>query len=144
MASRPPSLRLFPGAAEPRGEIKTFTTACGALEALFDLETNYRDWTQGKSRLEAEIHRALKHEKRIQEKLKKDRREAERSDQYQWWGELLMASLHKIKPYSRQADLEDVVRGSPGIVPVLATARADRDLFVAAAAVRGLGEKLRK
>jgi predicted ribosome quality control (RQC) complex YloA/Tae2 family protein len=118
VASHPPSLRLFPGAAEPRGGIKTFTSAHEALQGFFDLETSYRDWTREKTRLEAEINRALKHEKRIQEKLKKDRREAEHSDQYQWWGELVMASLHQIKPYSKQADLEDVVRGSPGMAAV--------------------------
>jgi predicted ribosome quality control (RQC) complex YloA/Tae2 family protein len=118
VAGHPPSLRLFPQAAEPRGAARTVTSACEALEGFFDLETNFRDWTQGKTRLEAEINRALKHEKRIQEKLKKDRREAEHSDQYQWWGELVMASLHKIKPYSKQADLQDVIRGSPGMVAV--------------------------
>jgi predicted ribosome quality control (RQC) complex YloA/Tae2 family protein len=117
-AGPPPSLRLFPSAAEPKGAVKTFASAREALLGLFELETHYRDWAGGKSRLEAEINRALKHEKRIQEKLKKDRREAERSDQYQWWGELVMASLHQIKPYSKQADLQDVVRGSPGIVAV--------------------------
>jgi predicted ribosome quality control (RQC) complex YloA/Tae2 family protein len=115
---RPSCLKLFPATMGPEREKKSFTSAHEALQSLFDLETSYHDWSSGKSRLEAEINRALKHEKRIQEKLKKDRREAERSDQYQWWGELVMASLHQIKPYSKQADLADIVRGSPGIIAV--------------------------
>ena len=70
-------------------------------------------WLSQKTTLESEITRALKHEKRIQEKLKKDRAEAERSDQYQWWGELIMAQLHKIKIHTPEVILEDVIRGNP-------------------------------
>jgi predicted ribosome quality control (RQC) complex YloA/Tae2 family protein len=68
--------------------------------------------------LESEIARAVKHEKRILENLKKDRSEAEKSDQYQWWGELLMAQLHKVKPHSTGVSLEDVVRGGHCFVPI--------------------------
>jgi predicted ribosome quality control (RQC) complex YloA/Tae2 family protein len=50
--------------------------------------------------------------------LKKDRAEAEKSDQYQWWGELLMAQLHKIKLHLSEITLEDVVRGTPGKIVV--------------------------
>ena len=112
----PPSLKLFhaPSAAE----VKAFNTANEAVESLFRLELRHRVHSLGKTRLESEIARALKHEKRILEKLKKDRAEAEKSDQYQWWGELLMAQLHKVKLHLKEVALEDVVRGTPGTVAI--------------------------
>lgn len=113
----PPSLKLFP-VHPPLKESIVLATACQALEQLFNLEFHYRAQSVQKTRLETEIAKAIKHEKRIQEKLKKDRGEAERSDQYQWWGELLMAQLHKIKLHLREIALEDVVRGTPGAVTV--------------------------
>ncbi len=112
----PPSLRIFPGHPAPGVETRTFPTACRALEDLFRLENRHRDLLTVKTRLESEISRALKHEKRILEKLKKDRSEAEHSDQYQWWGELLMAQLHKVKLHTSEVSLEDVVRGTPAPV----------------------------
>ncbi len=113
----PPSLRLFP--APPSGkENQVFPSASRALESLFRMEFQHRSRSLQKAKLEAEINKALKHEKRILEKLKKDRAEAERSDQYQWWGELLMAQLHKVKLHLREIALEDVVRGTPGEVVI--------------------------
>jgi predicted ribosome quality control (RQC) complex YloA/Tae2 family protein len=113
----PPSLKIFPAPLSAK-DAKVFTTAFPALEELFKLEFLHRSQSLQKTRLEAEINKAVKHEKRILEKLKKDRSEAERSDQYQWWGELLMAQLHKIKLHLREVALEDVVRGTPGTVTI--------------------------
>jgi predicted ribosome quality control (RQC) complex YloA/Tae2 family protein len=121
-----PSLRLFavspeqggksPGAGE--GEAAIFSSPSEAMDELFQLENHNRILSQEKTRIESEINKALKHEKRISEKLKKDRVEAEKSDQYQWWGELLMAQLHKLKPHLPQVELEDVVRGGPSRVTI--------------------------
>lgn len=97
----------------PAPESRTFDSASGALEALFRSEAHYRELQAVRTRFETEVARAIRHEKRILEKLKKDRSEAERSDQYQWWGELLMAQLHKVKLHLREVTLEDVVRGGP-------------------------------
>ncbi len=113
----PPSLRLF-DLGVPEKEFLSFPTLSQALEKLFKLEFENQIRLTRKTKLESEVAKAIKHEKRILEKLKKDRAEAEKSDQYQWWGELLMAQLHKIKLHLREASLEDVVRGSPGRVTV--------------------------
>ncbi len=113
----PPSLRLFP-APPSGGETRAFPSASQALENLFRWEFQNRVQSLQKSKLEAEINKALKHEKRILEKLKKDRAEAEKSDQYQWWGELLMAQLHKVKLHLKETVLEDLVRGTPGLVTI--------------------------
>jgi predicted ribosome quality control (RQC) complex YloA/Tae2 family protein len=116
----PPSLKVFPIASDSGKEKKVYPAAYQALEAFFDSELRYRQKLSEKSRFETEINRAIKHEKRVVEKLKIDRREAERSDQYQWWGEMLMAQLHKVKLHLSQVELEDVVRGhpSPVLVPL--------------------------
>ena len=112
----PPALKLFPVVSP--GEAKVFTAAGEAVENLFVLELSHRAHSMRKTKLESEIAKAIKHEKRILEKLKKDRTEAEKSDQYQWWGELLMAQLHKVKLHLKEATLEDVVRGAPGPVVI--------------------------
>lgn len=109
----PPVLRLFHESIPTAKERETYPTAYQALARLFQLDNQHHHWLSQKTTLESEITRALKHEKRILEKLKKDRAEAERSDQYQWWGELIMAQLHKIKIHSADAVLDDVIRGNP-------------------------------
>ena len=113
----PPSLKVFPMKVASDKESKTFTSASQALENFFKVESQYRDLLTTRTKLETEVAKAIKHEKRILEKLKKDRSEAEKSDQYQWWGELLMAQLHKVKLHLSEITLEDVVRGGP--TPVL-------------------------
>ncbi len=113
----PPSLRLFDSGASEKESI-VYSTLSEALEKLFKLEFENQVRLTQKTKLESEVAKAIKHEKRILEKLKKDRDEAERSDQYQWWGELLMAQLHKIKLHLKEASLEDLVRGTPGRVTV--------------------------
>ncbi len=114
----PPSLKIFPFKALPDKETRNFKTASEALENLFRLESFYRNLLTAKAKLEHEVTKAIKHEKRILEKLKKDRSEAEKSDQYQWWGELLMAQLHKVKLHLSEITLEDVVRGGPSPVVI--------------------------
>jgi predicted ribosome quality control (RQC) complex YloA/Tae2 family protein len=115
----PPSLRLFDSGTSEK-EFIAFPTLSQTLEKLFKLEFENQLRLTQKTKLESEVAKAIKHEKRILEKLKKDRAEAEKSDQYQWWGELLMAQLHKIKLHLRETTLEDVVRGTSGqvIVPL--------------------------
>jgi predicted ribosome quality control (RQC) complex YloA/Tae2 family protein len=108
----PPSLRLF-ASGGPEKEFLSFGTLSQALEKLFKLEFDNQARLTQKIKLESEVAKAIKHEKRILEKLKKDRAEAEKSDQYQWWGELVMAQLHKIKLHLSETTLEDVVRGTP-------------------------------
>ncbi len=112
----PPSLKVFPSHTPATKETQIFKTANEALEAWFHLESRHRGQQAEKVKLESGINKAIKHEKKILEKLKKDRAEAERSDQYQHWGELIMAQLHKIKLHLNQVDLEDVVRGGPNTV----------------------------
>ncbi|HUO57139.1 MAG TPA: NFACT family protein [bacterium] len=109
----PPSMKVFPLQPETENGLLPYTSASKALGRLFQLETQYRDQLSARTKLESEVTRAIKHEKRIMEKLKKDRAEAEKSDQYQWWGELLMAQLHKVKLHLSEVTLEDVVRGGP-------------------------------
>jgi len=109
----PPSLKIFPMKVSPEKESLSFTSGSQALEKFFQAESRYRGLLTERTRLESEVARAIKHEKRILEKLKKDRAEAEKSDQYQWWGELLMAQLHKVKLHLSEIILEDVVRGTP-------------------------------
>jgi len=108
----PPSLKVFPSVKDLEKTHQTYPNIHPALERLFELELDFRQWSFERHKLESEIAKAVKHEKRILEKLKKDRGEAERSDQYQWWGELVMAQLHQIPHHLRQIDLEDVVRGT--------------------------------
>ncbi|HVZ79458.1 MAG TPA: NFACT RNA binding domain-containing protein [bacterium] len=114
----PPQLSLLEAPPAPQGDLESFPTPSEALERLFILEKEHFLKVAGKAQLEAEVAKAIKHEKRILEKLKKDRAEAQRSDQYQWWGELLMASLHKVKLHQTEALLEDVVRGGPDPVTI--------------------------
>jgi len=113
LAEPAPALKLF----APSGGV-LFTSPSEAVAEWFLLENHKRLLAQEKTGIESEINKALKHEKKIAEKLKKDRVEAERSDQYQWWGELLMAQLHKLKPHQTSVELEDVVRGAPGPVTI--------------------------
>ena len=113
----PPSLRLF-DSGSPETDSLLFQELSEALEKLFKLEFENQIRLTQKIKLESEVVRAIKHEKRILEKLKKDRAEAEKSDQYQWWGELLMAQLHKVKLHLKETILDDVVRGTPGGVTV--------------------------
>ncbi len=113
----PPSLRLF-DSGSPETDSLLFQELSEALEKLFKLEFENQIRLTQKIKLESEVVRAIKHEKRILEKLKKDRAEAEKSDQYQWWGELLMAQLHKVKLHLKETILDDVVRGTPGRVTV--------------------------
>jgi predicted ribosome quality control (RQC) complex YloA/Tae2 family protein len=116
----PPHLTVLDPPAAPKGDLENFKEPSLALERLFALEKEHFLKVVGKAQLEADVARAIKHEKRILEKLKKDRAEAQRSDQYQWWGELLMASLHKVKFHQKEVTLEDVVRGGPDpvIIPL--------------------------
>ena len=113
----PPALKLL-GNPSPEKESTAYGSVNQALEALYDLEIHHRVRLRQREKLESAITRALKHEKRILEKLKKDRSEAEKADQYQWWGELIMAHLHKVKSHVREAVLEDLVRGGPDPVAV--------------------------
>ncbi len=117
-AGPPPSLKIFPESTPSKMERQSFPTASQALERLLFLEFHLGQLASAKTKLETDIAKALKHEKRIVEKLKKDRAEAEKADQYQWWGELVMSQLHKIKLHSSQANLEDLVRGTKSVVPV--------------------------
>ncbi len=117
-AGSPPFLKIFPEDIPTKVERQSFSTASQALERLLTLESHQGQLASAKTKLETDIAKALKHEKRIVEKLKKDRAEAEKADQYQWWGELVMSQLHKIKLHSSQADLEDLVRGTKTIVPI--------------------------
>jgi predicted ribosome quality control (RQC) complex YloA/Tae2 family protein len=114
----PPALKIFPSPAARQEHAKVFTTANEALEHWFMLEIRNHHRQNEKILLEHNINKAIKHEKRILEKLKKDRAEALRSDQYQHWGELVMAQLHKIKFHQTQIDLEDVVRGGPDPIAI--------------------------
>jgi predicted ribosome quality control (RQC) complex YloA/Tae2 family protein len=114
----PPALKIFPIQSPENQESQAFPSAAQALEKLFQLEFHNRELLSEKTKLESEVTRAIKHEKRILEKLKKDRAEAERSDQYQWWGELLMAQLHKVKLHLTEVVLEDVARGGPSPVTI--------------------------
>jgi predicted ribosome quality control (RQC) complex YloA/Tae2 family protein len=68
--------------------------------------------------LEQELRTSLKREKRIFEKLKGDRSEAERADQYQWWGELMMAQLHTLPSHAKEVVLEDNVRGTDSVIRI--------------------------
>ena len=114
----PPALKIFPSPPARQEHAKVFTTANEALEHWFMLEIRNHHRQNEKMLLEQNITKAIKHEKRILEKLKKDRAEALRSDQYQHWGELVMAQLHKIKFHQTQIDLEDVVRGGPDPIAI--------------------------
>jgi predicted ribosome quality control (RQC) complex YloA/Tae2 family protein len=114
----PPALKIFPSPAARQEHAKVFTTANEALEHWFMLEIRNHHRQNEKMLLEHNINKAIKHEKRILEKLKKDRTEALRSDQYQHWGELVMAQLHKIKFHQTQIDLEDVIRGGPDAIVI--------------------------
>lgn len=114
----PPAIKIFPSHAAPQEHAKVFKTANEALEHWFALEIRSHHRQTERVLLEHNINKAIKHEKRILEKLKKDRAEAQRSDQYQHWGELVMALLHKIKFHMTQVDLEDVVRGGPDPVSI--------------------------
>jgi predicted ribosome quality control (RQC) complex YloA/Tae2 family protein len=108
-----PTLKIFPDSARDGQEKFNFSSPSQAVDYWYQLENRNRLLSGERARIESDINRALKHEKKILEKLKKDRAEAEKSDQYQWWGELLMAQLHKLKPHLSQVELEDVVRGAP-------------------------------
>ncbi len=114
----PPQLKVLPSHVPPHPQTKVFSTASEAYENWYRSENLHHQRQGEKVRLEQSINKVLKHEKRIQDKLKKDRSEAMRADQYQHWGELVMASLHKIKPHSAQVDLEDIVRGNPNPIPI--------------------------
>ncbi len=104
-----PVLKLFPpDPSDPRLLSDVHEAAC----RLYDAEHATRGYAQVRRKLELEIRRALKREQRIQAKLKGDRARAERSDQYQWWGELLMAQLHRVPPHAPGVELPDVVRGT--------------------------------
>ncbi len=114
----PPQLKIFPSHTAANDQTKVYKTASEAYENWYRSE-NLNHHRQGeKVRLEQSINKALKHEKRIQDKLKKDRAEAMKADQYQHWGELVMASLHQIKPHMAQVDLEDIVRGRPNPISI--------------------------
>jgi predicted ribosome quality control (RQC) complex YloA/Tae2 family protein len=114
----PPSIKLFPSHEARQEHAKVFKTANEALDHWHALEIRNHHRQTEKTLLEHNIAKAIKHEKRILEKLKKDRTEALRSDQYQHWGELVMAQLHKIKFHQTQVDLEDVVRGGPNPIAI--------------------------
>jgi len=114
----PPTLKIFPSHSVKDEHAKVFTTASEALENWFKLEIRNHHRQTERVLIEQNINKAIKHEKRILEKLKKDRAEALRSDQYQHWGELVMAQLHKIKFHMSQVDLEDVVRGGPNAITI--------------------------
>ncbi|MGH7739635.1 MAG: NFACT RNA binding domain-containing protein, partial [bacterium] len=107
------SLKLFTQSAVLLDGEAIWTSPSEAVSEWFQVENHNHILACERVQIESEINKAIKHEKRISEKLKKDRVEAEKSDQYQWWGELLMAQLHKLKPHLPQVELEDIVRGRP-------------------------------
>ena len=115
-----PVLKIFPDPSQEGREKFIFSSPSQAVDHWYQLENRNRLLSGERTKIESDINRALKHEKKILEKLKKDRAEAEKSDQYQWWGELLMAQLHKLKPHLSQVELDDVVRGTPSkmVVPL--------------------------
>jgi predicted ribosome quality control (RQC) complex YloA/Tae2 family protein len=114
----PAVLKVFPSLSPLQEQAKVYKTASEGLENWFKSELKNHNRQTEKTLLEQNINKAIKHEKRILDKLKKDRTEALRSDQYQHWGELVMAQLHLIKFHMSQVDLDDVVRGGPDKVVV--------------------------
>lgn len=113
----PPALHCFP-AEEPRESVLAFDDPLEAAERFHRLLDSHENFLAAKRKLEQELRTALKREKRVLEKLKGDRSEAEKADQYQWWGELVMASLHRLPPHGAEAVLEDIVRGTGGTLRI--------------------------
>ncbi len=109
----PPVLRLFHESIPTAKERETFPTAYQALSRLFQLDNQHRHWLSQKTTLESEIAKALKHEKRIMEKLKKDRPKPNGPTNTNGGARLIMAQLHKIKIHQSETVLEDVIRGNP-------------------------------
>jgi predicted ribosome quality control (RQC) complex YloA/Tae2 family protein len=123
----PPALRLYPSEKE-EDDVQRFDDPLEAAARFQSLLESNETFLSIRRRLEQEVRSALKREKRILEKLKGDRAEAEKADQYQWWGELVMAQLHTLPSHSREVVLEDIVRGTgstlhipldPGMSPLL-------------------------
>ncbi len=112
-AGPPPVLRLF-----PQGTGRLFDDPLEAASFFLGRLDSHEAFLSVRRRLEQEIRTSLKREKRLLEKLKGDRAEAERADQYQWWGELIMAHLHAIPPHQTEVELEDLARGTGGSVRV--------------------------
>ncbi len=107
----PPALHVFPRPGDTENG-KAFEEPLVAAAFFHGLLESHETFLFARRRLEQELRTALKREKRILEKLKGDRAEAEKADQYQWWGESVMAQLHLIPPHLREAVLEDLVRGT--------------------------------
>jgi predicted ribosome quality control (RQC) complex YloA/Tae2 family protein len=113
----PPGLKLFP--APQSGEnTQLIEDPLEAAACFNSLVESYETFLLVRRKLEQELRTGLKREKRIFEKLKGDRSEAERSDQYQWWGELVMASLHTLPSHTDEAVLEDNVRGTDSVLRI--------------------------
>jgi predicted ribosome quality control (RQC) complex YloA/Tae2 family protein len=113
----PPSFKLFP--APPSGEnTQLIEDPLEAAACFNSLVESYETFLLVRRKLEQELRTGLKREKRIFEKLKGDRSEAERSDQYQWWGELVMASLHTLPSHANEAVLDDIVRGTNSVLRI--------------------------
>jgi predicted ribosome quality control (RQC) complex YloA/Tae2 family protein len=110
-----PSLKLFP--ADP-GDPRLVADLHEAARRFYDREHASRGYSQERRKLELEIKRTIKREQRIRLKLKDDRARAEKADQYQWWGELLMAQLHRVPLHAANVELPDVVRGTGGPIAI--------------------------
>lgn len=122
-APPPYYLRLDPPAVfvlepPPGAALPAFDTLSAALEELDRRSEEERVFREERRELEGDLRREVKRLQRLQEKLREDRREAERAEEYRFRGELLMASLHDLPPHLSRADLPDVVRGTGKTVSI--------------------------
>ena len=113
----PPVLHLYAPAAPPP-PTRMFPDPLKAAAYFQEILEAHSGFSLVRKRFEQELRSALKREKKILERLKGDRVEAEKSDLYQWWGELLMAHLHNLPAHTAGVELEDLVRGTGGTVRV--------------------------
>ena len=113
----PPVLHLY-APPDPQPPTRLFQDPLKAASYFQENLEAHSGFAVVRKRFEQELRSALKREKKILDKLKGDRAEAEKADQYQWWGEILMAHLHNLPAHSAEVELEDLVRGTGGTVRV--------------------------
>lgn len=102
----------------PTPTTRLYDQAHLALDSFYTLQLNQMTFLKEKANLESKIRKTLKHEKKILERVQQDRAHALLSDQYQFWGDLLLASLTHISPHSSSINLPDIIHGASQTVTI--------------------------
>lgn len=107
VTENPPGLRVLPGAA--REAVRVFPSFSEAAETYFQHRATSQKQEHARQALSQRLKREIKHTRRLLQKLDEDLKEAEKAEEYRFFGQLLMTSLSDLSQGLHEAQLPDTM-----------------------------------